>query len=934
MADIDINVGVNSAGASASLNYLKKMSSTFADEAVSKIAGLVGAAAVAKMAFDKVSEAMSKNAAMAKQIGGLSAKFHIDPKEVHSLLLAANDAGVSVRSLLMGMKSLGAQASKALINKDQMNVFKQLGMDVDKVGDMANKPAKQFAELAKSLMEIDNETDRAAYGTKLLGRQYQQMIPLIESLGASAEAREKFLENENAMTNEQIQSQRTMAKIQSEMEESWLKLVALLAPALLQLTSFLGLLVESLAKSDGILEKWKAINTEMKAASSAKAQADQKQYEADVKDYKKNKILWSEMAQKHGATSPEAMAMLDKLRVFEAGKVKEGTGAGTGKQAEFINEYKDLDAQKKDAAAEATLQEDSAAMMAEKKEREIKELAEKRRNFGKAAPGKSQKQVRDEQAALFKIQSGGAYADVAPENQWMLEAGYSHAYARDPEAGKKRGSSSGFNDAMNYFNHAIKHGLLNGPTSLFTESGAGYGMTTAEQKAMVEYFDLERKINQSRKEADSFKGVGNVDAIAAKDAKEAKVARANKNKASKRYNELFLQTFGIKNMYVDEEGNFQEGIKPVAKGYLREVEDVDAPKKEKERKKRERAEKRALNQQRTEAGTVEAAQLKLIYAQEDAQSWQEEEVDPKEAALAGAQERYNAVKAEKERIENDFNQTKFGEKYGSDLDIREEISAEEVKRSTYQPGEEGGEVGTTKAGTRLAFREEFQAAQEVYKNARRELETAIADNSKAQMEMIKLNNDMIAKRTALWQAEKEAKLDLMAMDEDNETRIHNRKLKMMGYEGRTKNEIAKEDFIFQMQKLKEYNDEYEAAFKAAKDAASPGGGKISPEEEKQLKELRGKVLKQGTTTEAAAYKAIETKGWSVESSMRSIGGGGLQIGVNDSVEIQQLDILKDQLAEAKALPEKLAALIGLKKGEKTDTTPSTYAGPKGASPVK
>ena len=154
-----------------------------------------------------------------------------------------------------------------------MNVFKQLGMDVDKVGDMANKPAKQFAELAKSLMEIDNETDRAAYGTKLLGRQYQQMIPLIESLGASAAAREKFLENENAMTNEQIQSQRTMAKMQSEMEESWLKIVAMLSPLLLQMTSFLGLLVESLAKSDGILEKWKAINTEMKAASSAKAQA-------------------------------------------------------------------------------------------------------------------------------------------------------------------------------------------------------------------------------------------------------------------------------------------------------------------------------------------------------------------------------------------------------------------------------------------------------------------------------------------------------------------------------------------------------------------------------------------------------------------------------------------------------------------------------------
>lgn len=257
--NVDINVTADTKQAEKSLTYLQSLMGEFGKQATNRLAGMLGAAAVAKMAFDKVSEAISKNIATAKQVSQMAIKFNIDPRAMHSITMAANDAGVSVRSLTMAMKQLGQYAGKALTSKELQINFKQLGIEADKLNDIQAKPSKFLPEIAKALMEIGDENQRSAAGAALLGRQYQQLLPLIEELGASEEARKKFLDNENAMSEDQIAANKEIAQIQNDLSDGFDKMVASVAPLLLWAMNFVQLLADGLGFiKDMIFETEKA----------------------------------------------------------------------------------------------------------------------------------------------------------------------------------------------------------------------------------------------------------------------------------------------------------------------------------------------------------------------------------------------------------------------------------------------------------------------------------------------------------------------------------------------------------------------------------------------------------------------------------------------------------------------------------------------------
>lgn len=266
---VDINVTANTKGAEKSLTYLQELMGQFGKNAAGKFAGLLGAAAVAKMAFDKVSEAISKNIQTAKQVSSMAIKFNIDPRAMHSITLAANDAQVSVRALTMAMKQLGKMAERGISTKDMKINFEQLGVSAEKLAEIQAKPSKFLPEIAKALMEIGDENQRAAAGAMLFGRQYQQILPLIEELGESQEEREKFLDNENAMTAEQIAQNKEISKIQNELSDNFEKMVAAAAPLLNWAMNFVNFLAQGLGfLKDMIFESEKARKEREKKAES------------------------------------------------------------------------------------------------------------------------------------------------------------------------------------------------------------------------------------------------------------------------------------------------------------------------------------------------------------------------------------------------------------------------------------------------------------------------------------------------------------------------------------------------------------------------------------------------------------------------------------------------------------------------------------------
>jgi hypothetical protein len=289
--NVDINVNANTADAQKSLGYLQTLMGEFGKQATNRMAGLLGAAAVAKMAFDKVSEAISANIAAAKQVSQMAIKFNIDPTAMHSITMAAKDAGVSVRALTMSMKQLGKTAEKAMTNKDMQANFKQLGIEAEQLNEIQAKPSKFLPQIAKSLMEIGDENQRSAAGALLLGRQYQMLLPLIEELGTSEEARAKFLDNQNAMSEEEIAANKEIAEIQNELTDGFEKMVASVAPLLAWAMNFVNLLAQGLGFiKDMIFETDKA-KKERETKSSSDVAKRVSNYQSGLKVRQENGTL-------------------------------------------------------------------------------------------------------------------------------------------------------------------------------------------------------------------------------------------------------------------------------------------------------------------------------------------------------------------------------------------------------------------------------------------------------------------------------------------------------------------------------------------------------------------------------------------------------------------------------------------------------------------
>ena len=276
------------------MNVIGRAAEAFGSKLTSKLGQMFGAAALGAAAFQKLSASIEKNVATAKQVSALSVKFNMDPKEVHSVKLAADDAGVSIRALLSSTKVLAKSAKEGLGMKNMRENFAQLGIDAGKLAEIQARPLKSFPMIAVALSKIADENERAAAGAMLLGRQYQQVQPLLESLAGDEQKRIEFLDNQNAMTAEQIRLNKEVASASSKMNESWDKLAAAGAPILSWVANFTTMLLNSARAMANIVadsEKLKNAKDKQEAGTSVlKAESWQDKLKARIAATQKKKL--------------------------------------------------------------------------------------------------------------------------------------------------------------------------------------------------------------------------------------------------------------------------------------------------------------------------------------------------------------------------------------------------------------------------------------------------------------------------------------------------------------------------------------------------------------------------------------------------------------------------------------------------------------------
>ncbi len=108
-----------------------------------------------------------------------SQKIGVSVTEFQKLEYAAMRSNTSIESITLSMKALSEQAVQAVTgNKQSKGMFDFLGIDVTDKGQL-KEPMRLFDEVTEKLGSMTSETARSAIGTKMLGRGYQDLIPLL-----------------------------------------------------------------------------------------------------------------------------------------------------------------------------------------------------------------------------------------------------------------------------------------------------------------------------------------------------------------------------------------------------------------------------------------------------------------------------------------------------------------------------------------------------------------------------------------------------------------------------------------------------------------------------------------------------------------------------------------------------------------------------------
>lgn len=931
-SDVDINVRVNASEAAAGFKYAQTLASTFSHEVVSKFASIAGAAAVAKGAFDAVTEAMSANAAMAKQIGGLSSKFHIEPKEVHSLLLAANDAGVSVRSLMMGMKSLGAVASKGLMSKENAEVFKNLGADLDNLGSIAAKPAASFAEMATLLMQIGNEQDRAAYGAKLFGRQYQQLLPLIEKVGKDAEARRKFLDNENAMSNAEIAALREQARLQSEMKETWEKLVAVWSRGALAITGFVSMIAKALMGTKGLAEEWRKVNAEWKSYDTNQKAEKQEKFDTEAEIYKEDiaNLNVERMKGEKAVIDPE---LRKRIEAFERGKVVAGTGtfagANEGKSG-FISvdgRMVPIDAANGKAIggglpvwkspytnkestdilpqlATSGLQVLTTQVGAELEARQ-REIAQIEAEFGSNSVVKG----------IMDLNRNNPNADFNPTH--LI------ASSGDENAPKYTNRFSFGEQGKKEFAAARRLRELTTGTSQLT-----YGKNPdGSARTLEQYWAGDKPVNMGmvphlKEQMKELETKGNLVGKAQKDSKAAEATRAYVSQQLNPILQSFIDARGMSGTHYVEDGKIIEGVKPQEQ-WNRQVEDVDAPQKKKKADQAARALRKKENARLMETEEMAGYRFRAKVTEEERVQWQKEEVDPKKAAMDAIDAALKTAQAEAAATRN-WKIVPKGQE--AKLDV---LTKDEDRAGT-------GTDGKVIAGSAKEKFLKWKTATDLVDQLKTQSEGAKKDYDSAYSTQIDNENAAKKARIALQQKEITESVEFADKVSGLDRTRHERKLKYMQMEGKTQKEINEESFKFELSKLQQYYEEYTELKADAESEGSMGGSVITKEEQDILDKALSKVEGQAGKAEGAMLKAANTPGWQVMSDMRSIGGGGKILGTSANTALKQLAELQKHSPLLQSMDASLKRMLGVDAPVKTGATESkaVYAPSKGNVPAK
>ena len=170
----------------------KAMKTSFDPVARSFQSFIIGAAA-ATVSFDRMVRVVTSAAQSIDRLAKTSRRLGVDIESFAGLELLADRAGVKTRELELGLQRMTRRVSEAAKGMGEaQGALRELGIEATSLTQLA--PDKQFAEIARRLSEVKNQSDRVRLAFKLFDSEGVRLLQVMEQGAdkiedAAAEAR-------------------------------------------------------------------------------------------------------------------------------------------------------------------------------------------------------------------------------------------------------------------------------------------------------------------------------------------------------------------------------------------------------------------------------------------------------------------------------------------------------------------------------------------------------------------------------------------------------------------------------------------------------------------------------------------------------------------------------------------------------------------------
>lgn len=191
LSTLTVTLSANSARLVAAFNQTQRRARSWSQRITGtlKVAGrafgILGTAAVGSL-----SALTQAGISAGDQLAKTSAKLGVLPNQLAGLRFAAEQTGVDIRKLDLGLQRMVRRVSEAAIGTGEaQGAIKELGLSAQDLARLS--PDQQFAEIAEAMAQVKNQSDRVRLGFKLFD---SEGVALINTLAAGREGLREYTE--------------------------------------------------------------------------------------------------------------------------------------------------------------------------------------------------------------------------------------------------------------------------------------------------------------------------------------------------------------------------------------------------------------------------------------------------------------------------------------------------------------------------------------------------------------------------------------------------------------------------------------------------------------------------------------------------------------------------------------------------------------------